>query len=109
MPTAVKWEGSKSGGAGLYEILCCFYSFVDDGCRRPAGATAVRGRDADGRAPRQVALPVLRHRVVTNFNAEAEGVRSDVSVKKLIDFIPRQQYEELDAQAAKLMPGVRSA
>lgn len=42
---------------------------------------------------RQVALPVLRHRVVTNFNAEAEGVKSD-TVRKLIDFIPRQQYEE---------------
>ena len=52
---------------------------------------------------RQVALPVLRHRIVTNFNAEAEGVRSDVIVKRLIDHIPRQQYEELDAQAAKMM------
>src|SRR5918997_1913054 len=27
---------------------------------------------------RQVALPVLRHRIVTNFNAEAEGMRSDM-------------------------------
>ena len=52
---------------------------------------------------RQVAIPVLRHRVVTNFNAEAEGVRSDTIVKKLIDFIPRQQYDELDAQTAKML------
>ena len=52
---------------------------------------------------------MLRHRVVTNFNAEAEGIRSDVIVKKLIDYIPRQQYEELDKQAAKLMPGTKSA
>jgi MoxR-like ATPase len=52
---------------------------------------------------RQVALPVLRHRIVTNFNAEAEGVKSDTIVKKLIEFIPRQQYDELDKQAAKML------
>jgi MoxR-like ATPase len=52
---------------------------------------------------RQVALPVLRHRIVTNFNAEAEGMRSDMIVKKLIDFIPRQQYDELDRTAAKML------
>src|SRR5687767_8303047 len=52
---------------------------------------------------RQVALPVLRHRIVTNFNAEAEGMKSDTIVKKLIEFIPRQQYDELDKQAAKML------
>jgi MoxR-like ATPase len=52
---------------------------------------------------RQVALPVLRHRIVTNFNAEAEGIKSDTIVRKLIDYIPRQQYEELDANLAKMM------
>jgi MoxR-like ATPase len=52
---------------------------------------------------RQVALPVLRHRIVTNFNAEAEGIKSDAIVKKLIDFVPRQQYEELDRTAAKML------
>src|SRR4051812_24420101 len=61
---------------------------------------------------RQVALPVLRHRIVTNFNAEAEGVKSDTIVKKLIDYIPRQQYDELDKNAARLMrdrPAAQSA
>jgi MoxR-like ATPase len=61
---------------------------------------------------RQVALPVLRHRIVTNFNAEAEGMKSDAIVKKLIDFIPRQQYEELDRNAARMMrdqPAVKTA
>ncbi len=37
---------------------------------------------------RAVALPVLRHRIMTNFNAEAEGIRSDDIVRKLIDVIP---------------------
>jgi len=43
-----------------------------------------------------VAIPVLRHRILTNFNAEAEGIKSDTIVQKLIDFIPRQR----DADAA---------
>src|SRR5688500_2849365 len=61
---------------------------------------------------RQVALPVLRNRIVTNFNAEAEGIKSDTIVKKLIDYIPRQQYDELDKNAARLMrdqPAAQSA
>ena len=61
---------------------------------------------------RQVALPVLRHRIVTNFNAEAEGIKSDTIVKKLIDYIPRQQYEDLDKTAAKVLrdqPAAKSA
>jgi MoxR-like ATPase len=58
---------------------------------------------------RQVALPVLRHRIVTNFNAEAEGVKSDDIVKKLLEFIPRQQYEELDRTAAKMMKDAPAA
>jgi len=52
---------------------------------------------------RQVALPVLRHRIVTNFNAEAEGIKSDTIVRKLMDAIPRQQYDDLDASAAKML------
>ena len=58
---------------------------------------------------RQVALPVLRHRIVTNFNAEAEGIKSDTIIRKLIDFIPRQQYDELDKTTAKLMRGTGAA
>jgi MoxR-like ATPase len=52
---------------------------------------------------RQVALPVLRHRIVTNFNAEAEGMKSDAIVKKLIETIPRQQYDEMDRTTAKML------
>ncbi len=36
-----------------------------------------------------VALPVLRHRIVTNFNAEAEGMTTDKIVQKLLQTIPR--------------------
>ena len=35
-----------------------------------------------------VALPVLRHRVITNFNAESEGVTSDSLIKRLLEETP---------------------
>ncbi|MFL5340973.1 MAG: AAA family ATPase [Gemmataceae bacterium] len=39
---------------------------------------------------RAVAAPVLRHRIITNFNAEADGVKPDDIVQRLIDSIPRE-------------------
>jgi len=35
-----------------------------------------------------VALPVLRHRIITNFNAEADGVTADRIIRDLIDQVP---------------------
>ena len=43
---------------------------------------------------RSVALPVLRHRIITNFNAEAEGIKPDDIVRRLADLIPRDPNEE---------------
>ena len=37
---------------------------------------------------RAVALPVLRHRLVTNFHAEADGVSTDDLIGRLLDTIP---------------------
>jgi MoxR-like ATPase len=37
---------------------------------------------------RAVAPPVLRHRIITNFNAEAEGVTPDEIVRRLAEIIP---------------------
>ena len=42
---------------------------------------------------REVAYPVLRHRLVTTFNADAEGVTRDQIIKKLIDAVPLPQEE----------------
>ncbi len=42
---------------------------------------------------RAVALPVLRHRLVTTFHADAEGITTDDVVKKLIETIPLPQEE----------------
>jgi MoxR-like ATPase len=54
---------------------------------------------------RAVAIPVLRHRIVCNFTAEAEGIKPDDIVRRLIESIPRQQYDSLDATTAKVMGG----
>jgi MoxR-like ATPase len=43
---------------------------------------------------RAVAAPVLRHRIITNFNAEAEGIKPDTIVQRLIDVIPRDPNEK---------------
>jgi MoxR-like ATPase len=55
-----------------------------------AKAKALLGGDTHVRPEHlhAVALPVLRHRIVTNFNAEADGVTSETIVRRLIDGIP---------------------
>src|SRR5213593_4104164 len=47
---------------------------------------------------RAVAPPVLRHRILTNFNAEAEGIKPEDIIRKLTDMIPRDPNEERLAQ-----------
>jgi MoxR-like ATPase len=49
---------------------------------------------------RAVAAPVLRHRIITNFNAEAEGIRPDDVVRKLTELIPRDPNEAHEAAAS---------
>jgi len=44
---------------------------------------------------RAVAPPVLRHRIITNFNAEAEGIKPDDIVRRLADVIPRDPEESV--------------
>ncbi|MBI3464606.1 MAG: MoxR family ATPase, partial [Planctomycetes bacterium] len=42
---------------------------------------------------RAIAAPVLRHRIITNFNAEAEGVKPDEIIRRLVDVVPRDESE----------------
>jgi len=44
----------------------------------------------------RIAHPVLRHRILMNFNAEADGVRSDDIVDRLIEAIPADPSATLD-------------
>ena len=49
----------------------------------------LRGREyASIEDVQAVAAPVLRHRIITNFNAEAEGVTPDDIIQRLADIIP---------------------
>ena len=42
-----------------------------------------------------VAAPVLRHRIIPNFNAEAEGISVEQIIEKILTLVPRGQGERL--------------
>ncbi len=50
---------------------------------------------------RAVATPVLRHRIITNFNAEAEGITPDVIVQKLTEVIDKTTGKESHSPATE--------
>jgi len=51
--------------------------------------TILRGRfSVSCEDVRQVAKPVLRHRIFTNFNADAEGIKPDQIVERLLASVP---------------------
>jgi MoxR-like ATPase len=60
---------------------------------------------------RAVALPVLRHRIKTNFNADAEGIATDEIVRRLIETVQRVAEEPGDVTSSgeKLADVFRSA
>jgi MoxR-like ATPase len=58
---------------------------------------------------RAVAAPVLRHRIITNFNAEAEGVKPDEIVRRLADLIPRDPNETVERGRPALASGALGA
>jgi MoxR-like ATPase len=69
--------------------------------------TLLAGRFSVTRADvRAVALPVLRHRLVPSFHAEAEGLGPDDIVDMLLDdvptFNPRNEYDEVSRRILRL-------
>lgn len=54
------------------------------------GRPAVTGDDI-----RAIAKPVLRHRILPNFSAEAEGITSDDLVDRIIETVPRAESDAL--------------
>jgi MoxR-like ATPase len=50
---------------------------------------------------REVAAPVLRHRIITNFNAQSDGVSPDEIVRRLAALIPRDPNEQREAARAE--------
>ena len=55
---------------------------------------------------RQVALPVLRHRIVTNYSAEAEGYTTDRLIEQLLEATsPRESALAEDGRISKVLAG----
>jgi MoxR-like ATPase len=48
---------------------------------------------------RRVYLPALRHRVLLNFEAQAEGVEADEVLLKVLDAVPEKAEERVTAKA----------
>lgn len=46
---------------------------------------------------RRVAVPVLRHRVAVNFQAQAEGMSNDNLVRRLVEEVPGPQIEKYES------------
>ena len=56
-----------------------------------------------------VAKPVLRHRVITNFNAESSGITSDKVIERLIQEVPdRRSGDEVAPAVARAFESVRA-
>ena len=83
---------------------------VDWGAGPRAGQNLIAGGKAlaamDGRFSvdpediRKIALPVLRHRIATNFQAQAEGLDSDGLIRRLLGDVPVPEPEKMAARAA---------
>ena len=46
---------------------------------------------------KKVALPVLRHRISTNFQAQAEGMSSEAVIGKLLEEIPEPEIKKFES------------
>ena len=56
---------------------------------------------------RAIATPVLRHRIITTFNAESSGISSDAVVERLLEHIPERHDD--DKVAPELAPAFSAA
>ena len=77
---------------------------VDWGAGPRAGQFLINGGKAlaamDGRFSvgiedvKKIAIPVLRHRVSTNFQAQAEGMTNEDVITRLLDIIPEPEIKK---------------
>jgi len=91
-------RASRPGGTAEDQVPPPVRQWVKWGAGPRAGQALIIGAKArallDGRAVaspddiRAVALPVLRHRVLLNFQAEADGIDADQIVSRLLDDVP---------------------
>ncbi len=84
---------------------------VDWGAGPRAGQYLIHGGKAvaamDGRFSvslddiQSVAVPVLRHRISTNFQAQAEGMSNEKMIEKLLETVPPPPIEKFEKPGAK--------
>ena len=82
---------------------------VDWGAGPRAGQFLINGGKAlaamDGRFSvslddvRKIAIPVLRHRISTNFQAQAEGMSNEDVVERLLELIPEPEVPKFQSTA----------
>jgi len=58
---------------------------------------------------RAMVFPVLRHRIFTNFNADAEGVDVDQIIEKILEVVPEPTYGETIPVGARGMRKAKAA
>jgi MoxR-like ATPase len=75
----VGWGGGPRASQALIHCAKCYAAL--------SGRVNVSCDDV-----RHLALPVLRHRLQASFAAEAEGITTDVIVKKLLETIPERTH-----------------
>lgn len=85
--------------------------FVDWGAGPRAGQFLINGGKAiaamEGRFSvavddiKRVAIPVLRHRVATNFQAQAEGMNTEDVINKLLGDIPEPEIDKFVSKSSK--------
>ncbi len=79
---------------------------IDWGAGPRAGQFLIQGGKAlaamDGRFSvaiddiRKIAVPVLRHRISTNFQAQAEGLNNDDVIERLVKHVPTPEIEKFE-------------
>jgi len=87
---------------------------VDWGAGPRAGQFLINGGKAmaamDGRFSvaiddiRRVAIPVLRHRISTNFQAQAEGMTTEDIIERLLEEIAEPEIQKFEGSAARPTP-----
>src|SRR6185436_4673682 len=104
-PARAPWRSgrrraTRSGRQGAADFV---KDLVQWGAGPRASQFLIRGAKAlaamDGRLHistqdiRDVALPVLRHRIATSFQAQSEGIDPEALVKKLVEAVPEPKVE----------------
>ena len=87
---------------------------VDWGAGPRAGQFLIQGGKAmaamDGRFSvaiddiKKVAIPVLRHRISTNFQAQAEGKTSEDVIQQLLDVVGEPEPPKYEKRKKRLTP-----